>query len=55
MWRSRTRRRGAPAAPDPDPMRELERLADSTVALAEQIRATVAELRRQDTRGDVNE
>jgi hypothetical protein len=36
-------------------MNELERLADSTVALAEQIRATVAELRRQDTRGEADE
>lgn len=55
MWRRRSQRRGAHAAPDPDPMSELERLATDTVRLAEQIRAAVAELRRQDTRGEADE
>lgn len=52
----RRSRGGAHVAPrKPDPLHELEDLADSTVALAAQIKATVAELRRQDTRGDADE
>lgn len=33
-------------------LERLEQLADDTVDLAQQMKATVAELRRQDERGD---
>lgn len=45
------KRRRLPIPPRGEALQQLEELADSTVHLAEQIKATVAELRRQDTRG----
>lgn len=48
------RRQVDPTSPS-TPLHELTRLADDAVALAEQIKQTVAELRKQDTRGETDD
>lgn len=50
------RRRRRPAPPGPaQSLAQLDHLADSAVALAQQIKKTVAELRQQDQRGTTHD